>query len=145
MKATLLLCDAAQVDPSGKVHILGAGWTVVSVAAGLPLPPHTVVAIVHVPWHQTNEMHRLQLRLEDADGRPVMIGPNQDTLAPLVHEQFIEVNRPPGAPEGITIDVPVVVSVGPGMPLADGRYSWRLELDGESDEDWLASFHVRIG
>ena len=32
MKATLLLCDAAQVDPSGKVHILGAGWTVVDVA-----------------------------------------------------------------------------------------------------------------
>ena len=34
MKATLILCDAAQVDPAGKVHILGAGWTVVMVAGG---------------------------------------------------------------------------------------------------------------
>jgi hypothetical protein len=41
--------------------------------------------------------------------------------------------------------MPVVVSVGPGMPLLDGRYSWRLEIDGTSHEDWLASFHVRIG
>ena len=54
-------------------------------------------------------------------------------------------SRPPGAPEGITLDVPVVVSVGPGMPLTDGRYSWRLEIDDASDEDWLASFHVRVG
>lgn len=145
MKATLILCDAAQVDPAGKVHILGAGWTVVMVAGGVPLPPHAVVAIVHVPWHETLAPHRLRLRLEDADGRAVMVGPDPDQLTPLVHDQVIEVRRPVGAPEGITLDVPVVVSVGPGMPLRDGRYSWRLEIDGESDEDWLASFHVRIG
>jgi hypothetical protein len=113
MKATLLLCDAAQVDPAGKVHILGAGWTVVSVARGTPVLAHAVVAIVHVPWNETHEPHRLRLRLEDEDGRPVMIGPAPDQLAPLIHEQQIEVGRPPGAPEGITFDVPVVVTVGP--------------------------------
>jgi hypothetical protein len=145
VKATLILCDAAQVDPAGKVHILGAGWTVVSVVPGSPLLAHSIVAIVHVPWHETDRPHRLRLRLEDADGRAVMIGPAPDQLAPLVHEQLIEVRRPPDAPEGITLDVPVVVSVGPGMPLTDGRYSWRLEIDGASDEDWLASFHVRVG
>jgi hypothetical protein len=144
VKATLILCDAAQADPAGKVHILGAGWTVVSVPAGAPLPAHSIVAIVHVPWHETDTPHRLRLRLEDADGRPVMVGP-PDQLAPLVHDQLVEVHRPPGAPEGITLDVPVVVSVGPGMLLTDGRYSWRLEIDDASDEDWLASFHVRVG
>jgi hypothetical protein len=144
MRATLLLCDAAQVDPAGKVHILGAGWTVVSVARGAPVLAHAVVAIVHVPWHETHEPHRLRLRLEDEDGRPVMIGPAPDQLAPLIHEQQIDVGRPPGAPEGITFDVPVVVSVGPGMPLTEGRYSWRLEIDGASDEDWFVSFHVRV-
>jgi hypothetical protein len=30
------------------------------------------------------------------------------------------------------------------MPLTDGRYSWRLEIDGASDEDWFVSFHVRV-
>ena len=72
MKATLLLCDAAQVDPAGKVHILGASWTVVTVAHGTPIPGHSVVAIAHVPWHETQEPHRLRLRLQDADGRPVI-------------------------------------------------------------------------
>ena len=43
MKATLLLCDAAQVDPAGKVHILGAGWTVVGGGNGVPLPAQAVV------------------------------------------------------------------------------------------------------
>jgi hypothetical protein len=144
VKATLLLCDAAQVDPSGKVHILGAGWTVVGVTPGSPLPGHCVVAILHVPWHQTNERHLIQLRLEDADGRPVMVGDPQAPV-PLVHEQLIEVGRPEGAPEGITLDVPVVVSLGPGMPLLDGRYAWRLEIDGGSHEDWMATFHVKVG
>jgi hypothetical protein len=145
VKATLILCDAAQADPAGKVHILGVGWTVVIVPPGVPMPAHAVVAIVHVPWHETLEPHQIRLRLEDADGRAVMVGSAPDQLIPLVHDQQIEVRRPPGAPEGITLDVPIVVSVAPGLPLTDGRYSWRLEIDGASDEDWLASFHVRIG
>lgn len=142
MKATLLLCDAAQVDPAGKVHILGAGWTVVGGGNGVPLPAQAVVAMVHVPWHETVRPHFLRLRLEDADGNAVLVGP-PEARQPMVHEQTVVVNRPPGAPEGITLDVPVVVSIGPGMPLAAGRYAWRLEIDGASDEDWMATFHVR--
>jgi len=142
VKATLLLCDAAQVDPAGKVHILGAGWTVVGGGNGVPLPAQAIVAMVHVPWHETVRPHYLRLRLEDADGNPVMVGP-PDARQPMIHEQTVVVNRPAGAPEGITLDVPVVVSIGPGMPLPAGRYAWRLEIDGASDEDWMATFHVR--
>lgn len=152
MKATLLLCDAAQVDPAGKVHILGAGWTVVDSGGRAPgddgsdggrlgLPGQAVVAMVHVPWHETVGSHFLRLRLEDADGQAVMVGPPDDQR-PMVHEQPFAARRPAGAPEGITIDVPVVVSIGPGMPLQPGRYAWRLEIDGRSHEDWMVSFHV---
>ena len=154
MKATLLLCDAAQVDPAGKVHILGAGWTVVGVGGnpqgrdgnnesdpGPGLPGQAVVAMLHVPWHETIEPHFLRLRLEDADGNAVMVGPPGDQRA-MVHDQPFTARRPTGAPEGITIDVPVVVSIGPGMPLEPGRYAWRLEIDGQSHEDWMVSFHV---
>jgi hypothetical protein len=142
VKATLLLCDAAQVDPAGKVHILGAGWTVVGGGAGVPLPGQAVVVLVHVPWHETVQPHSLRLRLEDADGMPVLIGP-PDARHPLVHEQTLTVRRPAGAPEGIEIDVPVVVTLAPGMLLAPGRYAWRLEIDATSHEDWMTSFHVR--
>jgi hypothetical protein len=134
----LLLCDAAQVDPSGKVHLLGAGWTVV----GTPLPGLAVVVLVHVAWHETVTPHVLRLRLEDADGQPVLVGP-ADAPRALLHEQTIVAPRPPGVPEGINIDVPVVVSFGPGMPLPPGRYVWRLEIDGASDEGWMLAFHVR--
>ncbi|MBX6370925.1 MAG: hypothetical protein IRZ02_01530 [Acidothermus sp.] len=142
MHATLLLCDAAQVDPSGKVHILGAGWTVVAAAPTGALPGQAVVVLVHVPWHRTDEEHRLRLRLEDADGRAVVVGPPENPQ-PLVHEQFLRVQRPVGAPAGITVDVPVVVTIGPGLVLPPGRYAWRLEIDGETQEDWMVSFHVR--
>jgi len=142
MRATLLLCDAAQVDPAGKVHMLGAGWTVVGAAPGLPLPGHAVVVLVHVPWHLTEQVHQLRLRLEDADGRGVALG-SPDDPRPVVHEQPLVARRPAGAPEGIDIDVPVVVAMGPGMPLAPGRYAWRLEIDGATQEDWMTPFHVR--
>jgi Family of unknown function (DUF6941) len=146
MRATLLLCDAAQVDPAGKVHILGAGWTVVGSVAGpgeaAALPAQAVVVLVHVPWNETDAPHHLRLRLEDADGQPVLAGP-PDARRPMVHEQAFGVQRPPGAPEGITLDVPVVVSVGPGLVLRPGRYAWRLEIDGASHEDWMVAFHVR--
>ncbi len=142
MKATLLLCDAAQVDPAGKVHILGAGWTVVGGGPGGALPAQAIVVLVHVSWHQTQRPHQLRLRLENADGRAVLVGP-PEARQPMVHEQMVAVQRPPGAPEGITLDVPVVVSIGPGMQLPPGRYAWRLEIDGETHEDWMVAFHVR--
>ena len=97
---------------------------------------------MHVPWHETENPHGVRLRLEDADGRVVMLG-SPDSLHPMDHEQRIEVRRPVGAPEGISLDVPVVVAVGPGMALPPGRYAWRLEIDGESHEDWMTTFHVR--
>ncbi|MBX5446934.1 MAG: hypothetical protein IRZ27_00235 [Acidothermus cellulolyticus] len=142
MHATLLLCDAAEVDPAGKVHILGAGWTVVGAGPTGALPGQAVVVLVHVPWHRTGEDHLLRLSLEDADGRAVLAGAPENPQ-PLVHQQAFRVQRPPGAPEGITIDVPVVVTIGPGLVLPPGRYAWRLEIDGETREDWLVSFHVR--
>jgi len=138
----MLLCDAAQVDPAGKVHILGAGWTVTAAGPSQPLAGHAVVALLHVPWSETETPHAVVLRLEDADGHPVVVqGPNGARA--MVHEQVVAVGRPPGAPEGITLDAPVVITVGPGVPLHPGRYVWRLEIDGQSHEDWLVSFHVQ--
>jgi hypothetical protein len=29
------------------------------------------------------------------------------------------------------------------MPLGPGRYTWRLVVDGETQEDWYLSFDVR--
>ncbi len=139
MDAVLLLADAAQADPANKVHALGLGWTVTST----PTPPAALVALIKVPWHATNEPHRAVLRLLDADGRAVELpGPEGESTVEIVSE--FEVGRPPGVPTGTAIDVPLVVTLGPGMPLpANTRYVWQLEIDGEVKDGWSAPFSVR--
>ncbi len=48
----LILCDAAQTDAAtGKIHMLGAGWTITS----SPTAPHAVALMIQVPWDRTNQ------------------------------------------------------------------------------------------
>jgi hypothetical protein len=138
VRAQLILCDAAQADPSGKVHILGAGWMVTQT----PLPPQAVVAIIEVGWNESDEMHSARLQLEDADGRIVSTG-DPEHPQPMLFDQKFQVGRPVGVPEGTSTHAPIVLNMAPGLPVAPGTYMWRLLLDGESDVAWTASFHVR--
>ena len=137
MRATLILADSAQVDPAGKVHLLGGGWSI----TGSPLGAFAVVVLIAVEWSETNEPHRAVLRLEDADGRVVSIAGDEPSAIQQEHD--FEVGRPAGVPVGSSVDVPVVWNFGPGMPLPTGRYLWRLEIDGETREPWSLPFVVR--
>lgn len=138
MKATLILSDAAQVDPGGKVHLLGAGWSITT----SPLGAFSVVVLIAVEWSETDVPHVAVLRLEDADGRLVTVDVG-DGPSPLAQEHHFEVGRPSGVPVGSSVNVPVVLSFGPGLPLAVGRYLWRLEIDGYTTETWSLPFVVR--
>lgn len=141
MRAIVLLADAASADQSsGKVHLLGAGWTI----TGSPLPGHAVVVLLGVPWDRTNRQHSIRLSLLDAEGAPVL-APAADTgePVPVAVEGKLEVGRPPGIPAGSPIDTPFVISFPPGLPLSPGRYVWQLEVNGEAQEGWSASFLVR--
>jgi hypothetical protein len=126
----LILCDAAQTDASGKVHMLGAGWSV----TGTPTAPSAVAVLLKIPWDRANEKLPLLLQLEDADGEPV-------TLAggPVEMRSEIEVGRPPGLDPGSPIDWAFPLSVQP-MPLEPGRYQWRLQV---GSDEFTESFQVR--
>lgn len=137
MRATLILSDAAQVDPAGKVHLLGAGWSI----TGTPLGAFSVVVLIAVDWSETDTPHHAMLRLEDADGRLVVIDGAEPEAVQQEHD--FEVGRPSGVPVGSSVDVPVVWSFTPGMPLPPGRYLWRLEIDGATTEPWSLPFVVR--
>ena len=138
MDVVLLLADAAQVSPDGaKVHALGLGWD----ATGTPTPPVTLVVLIKVMWHETNERHHFVLQLRDADGHGVSLqGPHGDQLVQV--EGDFEVGRAPGIPSGTTQTVKLAAGVG-SMPLPPGRYEWHASIDGETKEGWSASFTVR--
>ncbi|MCL4433295.1 MAG: hypothetical protein M1399_00745 [Actinobacteria bacterium] len=137
MKATMLLCDSAQVA-DGKLYILGGGWSLVG-----PEPSPSAVALkVDVDWHEVDMVHHWELALEDADGQPVQVETPEGVQAIEVRGDFT-VMRPPAIPEGSPIDVALAVNFGP-LPLAAGqRYAWRLAVDGQSDENWVLGFTTR--
>ncbi len=136
MKVTMLLADFAQVL-QGKLYIMGGGWSITG-----PQPSLSAIALkIEVPWTQTNRRHDFALELIDADGRPVKVpGPNGE--APAVMTGHFEVGRPPGMAAGTPLDMPLALAIGP-MPLAGGRYVWKLSIDGNSQDDWEVAFSVR--
>lgn len=133
----MLLCDAAQ-EANGKLFILGGGWSIMGPAPG----PMAIAIKLEVPWAATNERHTFTVRLLDADGQPFVLESDEGPLAIEMGGEF-EVGRPPELPAGTPIDVPLAMNIGP-LPLPPGRrWEWRLEIDGESHEDWHLSFLTR--
>lgn len=130
IKATIILCDAAQSDPSGKLHMLGAGWSV----TGTPTAAAAVAVLLKIPWDLANQKLPFSLQLEDADGQPVILGGG-----PVDMQSEFEVGRPPGLDPGSPIDASFQLSVQP-MPLAPGRYQWRLRV---GVDEFAESFQVR--
>jgi hypothetical protein len=137
MKVTLLLSDAAEAV-NGKLYILGGGWSVTG-----PEPAPMAIAIkIEVPWDQGNVVHKLQLRLVDADGQPVLAESDEDEV-PLVLDADFETGRPAGVKPGTPLDLTMAVTLGP-LPLAPGsRYEWRLSIDGVEDDEWRVAFSTR--
>lgn len=120
----LILCDAAQTDLSnGKLHMLGAGWTLVK----SPTPPHAVALMVQVPWDRTNEKLKIRVELLTGDGQPVMLpGPTEPQA--VLSETELEVGRPPGVAKGSTLNAAFALNIG-SLPLPAGRYEWRASVE----------------
>ena len=135
MKATILLCDAAQAS-DGKLNMLGAGWNVIGPQAA----PFAIALLIDVPWDETGRSHHFDLTLVDADGRPVTpLGANTHIG---VGGDF-NVGRPEGLREGSDLRMPLAITFGPLALPAGQRYVWHLDIDGERDESWIAPFDVR--
>jgi hypothetical protein len=133
IEAQVLLCDAAVADPSGKLHMLGAGWSM----TGSPTSPQAVAVLLKIPWDRANERLTLQLRLLDPDGRAVAVGIAGGTQEVTMAGE-IEAGRPPGVAPGSQLDAALAFSV-PSLPLPPGRYQWRLDV---ADDTFTTSFQV---
>ncbi|MEJ2869774.1 hypothetical protein WCD74_18545 [Actinomycetospora sp. OC33-EN08] len=127
VQASLILCDAATAEPtSGKVNMLGAGWSVTSSPTG----PQAVAVLIKIPWDRTNQQIPLRLQLMTTDGAPVRLEQAEGD-GRVGAEAHVEAGRPPGTAPGSHISAAFVLNVAP-LPLPAGRYEWRLEIDGDT-------------
>jgi hypothetical protein len=85
----------------------------------------------------------MTLSLLTADGANAVEAPTPFGPQPLQVEMDFEVGRPPGLAQGSTIDHAVAINVGPRLPLAPGRYEWRLRINDTDREGRRAPFLVR--
>jgi hypothetical protein len=132
--AQLILCDAAQADPAtGKVHMLGAGWSMTRTPTS-----HAVAVLMKIPWDRANEPITLTVKLLDADGHPAQLHTPTGVVPAMQAEGKVEVGRPAGIAPGSLLDASFVLNVPP-LPLAPGRYEWRLEI---GDASYSAPFTV---
>lgn len=97
---------------NGLLYLSGAGWTDLR----RPMPPeggqapvnHIGIGIaILVGWNETNQRHRLDLRLENADGRDL-----------VAMQADVEVGRPPGLPPGSDLRTVMGINVEIQFPSA---------------------------
>ena len=138
-QATVVLADFAEADANGKVHILGAGWSV----TGPDPSPQAVVVFLKVPASQAGSPVAVALRLLDPS-RNVVVIPGMSGPQPLeISGQVIA--KTPTEDWDTTRDLGAsfVVNIAP-LSLGPGSvYSWICEVDGK--EVASAEFLVRSG
>lgn len=120
MKATLLLCDAAQVS-GGKLYVMGGGWALLN-APNMPVNMALAV-LLEIDWNEANERHTVEAKLMTDDGEAVEIEGQQVSVTGQV-----EVGRPPGLKPGMNLNAPMALAIN-GMPLPSGGYRWELHVD----------------
>jgi hypothetical protein len=134
MRVDLVLCEAAKADPgSAKVHMLGAGWNLMTVVAGRSSGRHSVVAFFHIPWNEPDRPRTVTFSLVDEDGAAVHV-PQARTGEPMPvqYRTDLVVRRSPAHRPGTDVIASVVFDVGSGLPLAAGcRYEWVCRTSGE--------------
>lgn len=137
-KVTLMLADHAQVA-DGKLWISGGGWSV----TGPNIAPFAIVALIEMPWEAAGATHEVRFDLLDDQGKPVMVEtPEGDQ--PLFFSGQIPLTPAPGTKRGTPLTMPIAVNFAPAPPIPmGGRFEWRVEVNGETHEDWRIGFNTR--
>lgn len=125
------------VNPDGKLYVQGGAWNVIHTAA-LPFrqPRIGIAVIVRVPYQlATNEAHKFELRLENADGDELPLGDAPpgvnvpDGKIRKIGGDF-PVGRPPGVQPGDEQSVAIAVNIDGLLFERDGVYRFVVAIDG---------------
>jgi hypothetical protein len=116
----LILADAVQAV-NGKLYMLGGGWTMLHTPEVPTTHPLGIALGLRVPWQETNQRHRLEIKMMSADGAPV--------IPPIQAE--LEMGRPPGLRPGA--EQSAVIAVNAAVTFAElGRYEIQAAVEGET-------------
>jgi hypothetical protein len=131
-----MLAQSALVT-NGTVSMLGGGWTQIG-----PGPaPFAIAGVIEMPWEAAGVSHNLRFDLLDDQGQPVIVE-TPDGRQPVVIEGQFDVAPQPGLKKGTPLTMPIAINLPP-QPLGAGlRFEWRLEIDGETHEDWRLGFNT---
>lgn len=137
MRAALLIADFAESDTgSGKIHIIGAGWSTTG-----PTPsPHAVVGFIQVPADRVQEGPiRFTARLVDRAGQLVEV-PGPTGMQRLEVSGQVEMQVPDDWDHSTELQAAFAANFM-GLALQPGQsYTWSLEIDGKE----LASTQFQV-
>lgn len=129
MKITVLTGDSAQVDSSGKAHVLGLGWNLTT----SPLNSSVLLVIVELAHdEEPQSSYSLKGKLVNGDGvqqltpggKPISFELNM--TANVIDGKVQRPAQKYDAPERITSVIPLP----PGLRLEPGHYEWIVEVEG---------------
>lgn len=128
-----LLADAVQAS-RGKLFILGGGWDVLSVRSLPARHPSMGIGLrVRVPWGWPGESVRLDVELQDQDGKSMLPGSLTANVA---------VKRPGHLPDGQDLTVVRALTFTNVVIRTEGAYSFVISIDGDVKE--RLRFLVRV-
>lgn len=137
MRAAIVLGDFAETDTgSGKVHVIGAGWSITGPAPG----PHAVVAFIQVPADRVQGGPiPVTLRLVDRAGQLVE-APGPAGMQRLEITGQVEMQEPEDWDHSTELQAIFSANLM-GLPLQPGQsYTWLFEVDGKD----LASTEFQV-
>jgi hypothetical protein len=96
-----------------------------------------------MPWNAAGVSHTVKLELIDNDGNSV------EVTTPEGKKASVQINGQFGLTPGLGLKrgTPLVMPAAIPVPAFDippgGRYEWRLEVNGQTHEDWRIGFSTR--
>jgi hypothetical protein len=133
----VILCDAAQASPDGKLSILGGGWSQIGRPVAPPgmavTPPPAQFAIAAsflFDWNDANRPIGMRVTIEHQEERPPIFEMRAQVTA----------GRPPQATPGDPLRALVALPVLINFP-EPGRYCVRAQMEG-SQADTVVRFSV---
>lgn len=126
MHGYIVLCDFAEQDLSGKIHMIGGGWSMTG-----PAPhPHGVVFFLKLSSSRLKSPVPVKLSLTDSQRQVVEVPGPAGPQRMEIEGQVAPLGLRQPEDDDMEMDVALTVNVS-ALQLAPGRYTWTAEVDGK--------------